>query len=43
VETLDLTVQSPSKMAPGEPSVFARLREQFRAVESPGPGEPRSA
>ncbi len=43
VEVLDLTVPSPPKMGPGEPSVFARLREQFRAAEGAGPGEPRSA
>jgi hypothetical protein len=40
---LDLTVPSPPNMGPGEPSVFARLREQFRAAEGAGPGEPRSA
>jgi DNA helicase II / ATP-dependent DNA helicase PcrA len=43
VETLDLTVPSAPPTAPGEPSVFARLREQFRAGGAPGPGEPRSA
>lgn len=43
VETLDLTVPSPVPRAPGEPSVFARLREQFRAGGAAGPGEPRSA
>jgi DNA helicase II / ATP-dependent DNA helicase PcrA len=43
VEHLDLTLPSALPAAPGEGTVFARLREQFRAGGPPGPGQPRSA
>lgn len=43
VQTLDLTLPTPPPMAGGEPSVFARLREQFRAAEAAVPGQPPSA
>jgi DNA helicase-2/ATP-dependent DNA helicase PcrA len=42
VEHLDLTVPTPASADPGKPSVFARLREQFRASGGP-PGDPGSA
>jgi DNA helicase-2/ATP-dependent DNA helicase PcrA len=43
VETHDLTAPPPLQSGPGQPTVFARLREQFRLGGGTGAGEPGSA
>ena len=43
VEHLDLTVPARAVADAGRPSVFARLREQFRASGGPPPGDPGCA
>jgi len=43
VELHDFTVPTPVPTAPGEATVFARLREQFRAAGQAGATEPGSA
>ncbi len=37
LEVLDLTLAAPAPAAPGQPTVFARLREQFRAAGAEDP------
>jgi DNA helicase-2/ATP-dependent DNA helicase PcrA len=43
VEWQDLTAPSPVPSAPGEATLFARLREQFRVSGPTGSGQPPSA